>query len=449
MYKRIFHAFFYLLPLFSICSCEDVTDIAAEGVGNLAEECILPATARVGDEVIVQWNGFKENASLSLIASDGNSCPVEDLLVTSSGVSFYIPVSVSPGIYALHLSQDGDRQLGSIEILYPDMPVVGLSLPSYAESGSAVIVGGAGFASSAVLILVSDDGQEIVLNSSAVNAGLSVEVPGNVKGNVYSLYLEQDGLRWLLSSSFRVIKVGGGIKRLVSLQYFSPYSGSVEYRVSWDITYGISPSLKLTQATVSGDAVEEYGHDEYVSTSECSFSLIDGLEESNDLEIMYRLDEQGQVDVASVLRYGDDSPTDFIWNYDAEGHLLNITYESSAGTRNFRTLEYEDGNLTLFRSTAFHYEDPQLFNAPGAPDVVWGFMSLNETTEPSVYIPYLLGWYAPVSANIPSAMTVTLDSGLSSKVRLSYEFDEEGYVTCMKWKRGRDDEWLVFIYDLI
>lgn len=447
--KRIYTAAAVVVMLAFLCSCEDGNGLSSEGTGNLAGECILPLSAKLGGEVIIQWNGFSDDVSLALVTSDGTRFPVEDLFVSSSGVSFTVPVSLTPGVYQLVL--DGEKELGSIEILYPDMPIVGLVLPSYAESGGNLSVGGAGFDASASLMLVTEDGTEIPLDVVLENAGLCAGVPKETDSGSYELYLLQDGLSWLLDDDFRIIKIGGDVKRLVSLSYYVPYSGSIELCQTWDIHYGASPSLRFTESYVEGDDVTVYGYDDYVSVAEASFELIDGLEYSNDLSISYVLDEQGGVESAAVVRYRheDEPPFEFMWNYDGEGYLQSITYENSDGnTVIFRSLEYEDGNLTKFRTSSFFYDD-ELFNAPGAADVVLGFMALNELDEPSVHIPYLLGWYAKTSVNLPSAMTVQLDSGLSSKVKLNYEFDEEGYVTAMSWKRGRSNERVTFRYDLI
>ena len=83
-------------------------------------------------------------------------------------------------------------------------------------------------------------------------------------------------------------------------------------------------------------------------------------------------------------------------------------------------------------------------NHPDAPDVVWGYMSVMEKFDPFLYFPYLLGWYDKSSSLLPSSMTIS--SGMSTKnIPLTYAFDDDGYVTEMKWSDGGDNK-VIFTY---
>ena len=109
--------------------------------------------------------------------------------------------------------------------------------------------------------------------------------------------------------------------------------------------------------------------------------------------------------------------------------------------------KYTDGDLTLFRQTSFAYSQESLLNNPYAADVVWGYMAMKETVDPFVYFPYLLGWYSPKSTRLPVSMSVPSYDGSGADVHtLSYEFDDDGYVTRMSWQEGLSSYSVEFVY---
>ena len=82
-----------------------------------------------------------------------------------------------------------------------------------------------------------------------------------------------------------------------------------------------------------------------------------------------------------------------------------------------------------------------------AADVIWGYMAMKETVDPFVYFPYLLGWYSPKSTRLPVSMSVPSYDGSGADVyTLSYEFDDDGYVTSMSWKEGSASYSIEFVY---
>ena len=92
----------------------------------------------------------------------------------------------------------------------------------------------------------------------------------------------------------------------------------------------------------------------------------------------------------------------------------------------------------------FSYDDASLKNHPDAPDVVWGYMSVMEKFDPFLYFPYFLGWYDKTSSALPTSMTISSGTGTVT-LPLTYIFDEEGYVTEMKWTDGGSNK-VMFTY---
>ena len=203
-------------------------------------------------------------------------------------------------------------------------------------------------------------------------------------------------------------------------------------------------TLIISEYLVDGEEISLEAYDSYVSEDGTTFILDhDGFESSNDVKMTYTRDPEGTVTLADVLIYGKSKTTAFTWNYNADGYLAEVV----SPTTTFRAFEYEDGNLTVFRNTAFEYGDPALVNHPLAPDVVWAYMSMMETNDPLVYIPYLLGWYTKASALLPTVMQKPSATGSGTvDIGFSYEFDEDGYVSKIQWNDGGSQYKLLFVY---
>lgn len=425
-------------------SCVDSkTGGQTEIVTDPVSECIVPEAVRCGDDVILQWNGFGQMASIVMRSSSGEEIVAEISVITASGLIFNVPYTMLPGIYDIVLVQDGEFTLGQIEVLPPDMPVSGISMPSSALVEEVILIKGMGFDSSSRIVFVALDGTEYEIVPEYVAGGLSICLPDSLPEGEYTVVLQQDGYRWTICESFQLMSVA---RTLASVAYQGPYMGTTQVRYTWTVIDEEPLRIVLSEALVEADgSMEEGSYDEYTAVSEYAFELTsDGFEMSNDLEMSYNQDPDGRVMTSDVLVYGNSSPTEFTWTYDPDGYLTEVTYESKSGLRTFRSLFYESGNLIQFRNTMFSYDDASLKNHPDAPDVVWGYMSVMEKFDPFLYFPYLFGWYDKTSSALPTSMTMSSGTGTVT-LPLTYIFDEEGYVTEMKWTDGGNNK-VMFTY---
>lgn len=423
------HLSILLLGLLVLFSCEDMESGKQDGDGT-ASECVLPVSVQAGGEAVIQWDGFAQEADIRLVSSDAKEYDMDVRTITASGLVFKVPLAVPAGEYSVNLVQGEVTELGRITVTEASVPVIGLKVPSGAGKGEKVIISGAGFESGCVVKLVGSSGRPYSLETEIVNVGITIVIPQGIPAGGYEVYLVQDGMEWILSKSFSVYG-DYSVKKLRRIEYDSPYLGTSKLRLAWDISHEEPVTLTLSQYVVDGDEVSLEVYDRYVC-SDGWFELVsDGFESSNDMGMSYVCDQSSGFPLTSdVLIYGDDEPTRFTWAYDADGFLTEIASPS----RSFRSLEYSEGNLIRFRNTEFRYENTELKNHPGAPDVVWGYMSLMEYNDPFVYFPYLLGWYDMDSALLPSVIAVPDPSGSGVIDNpLTYEFDEDGYVTSMSW----------------
>ena len=390
--------------------------------------CVVPETVKAGGEAQIQWDGFKQNASLVLVGMDGKEYKMTVKVITAYGLTFKVPVNTPEGLYNLVLVQGERTGLGEITVTPADMPVTGLKVPSGAEQGETVIIEGVGFEEGCSVVAVDQADQEHSLESEVTYLGLSVVIPADLAEGEYALYLLQDEMRWLLASSFSVYKELV-VKTLERIDYYTDYVDGALLKLSWEISREEPATLTVSQFIVE-DGTETLGvYDMYQFDNEGVLALVaDGFGDSNDLKMSYAPDEEGNVSVSYVLIYGKQEPTPFTWTYDMEGFLTSV----ASPTVTFRSFEYQNGNMTAFNNTSFEYGDASLVNNPAAPDVIWGYMSLLDKNNPFMYVPYFLGWYTKASAQLPTAMIVPSPTGTGTdRYPLSYEFDEDGYVVRM------------------
>ena len=390
--------------------------------------CVVPETVKAGGEAQIQWDGFKQNASLVLVGMDGKEYKMTVKVITAYGLTFKVPVNTPEGLYNLVLVQGERTGLGEITVTPADMPVTGLKVPAGAEQGETVIIEGIGFEEGCSVVAVDQADQEHSLESEVTYLGLSVVIPADLAEGEYALYLLQDEMRWLLASSFSVYKELV-VKTLERIDYYTDYVDGALLKLSWEISREEPATLTVSQFIVEDGTETLDVYDMYQFDNEGVLALVaDGFEESNDLEMSYAPDEEGNVSVSYVLIYGKQEPTPFTWTYDMEGFLTSV----ASPTATFRSFEYQNGNMTAFNNTSFEYGDASLVNNPAAPDVIWGYMSLLDKNNPFMYVPYFLGWYTKASAQLPTAMIVPSPTGTGTdRYPLSYEFDEDGYVVRM------------------
>ena len=429
-----------LLLTFFAVACNDKDGLSGPGAENPLSECVLPASALAGGEVLVQWNGFTEDPAISMVSQDGTSYEVEVTVVTASGLVFLVPSSLTPGTYLVKSGQD---ELGTMEILPAEMPVTGLKMPSGAKTGEEIAVDGIGFEEGCVAVLVDSEGNEHALETELTYSGISVVIPDDMAEGTYSVYLVQDGMEWLLSGSFPIYK-DIVAKTLTCVSYYSPYVGTMTLRLSWEINRDDPVTLTVSETVIDGQEESLEAYDMYVCDAAGLFTLDhDGFEASNDLSMAYDRDSDGVVTKSDVLIYGKKETTPFTWTYDADGFLTDI----SSPTRSFRSFSYEEGNLVRFMNTSFEYSDPALVGHPSAPDVVWGYMSLMEKNDPFICFPFLLGWYDKASAQLPTKMISPSPTGTGTvESALAYGFDEDGYPVSMSWTEGNSEYRVEYIY---
>ena len=135
----------FVVCLLTVFSCEDGGNGTGVSVENPLSEIVLPETVCAGGEVIVQWNGFPEDAVIVLLSADGSEYETILRVVTASGLSFIVPASVPAGIYTVMLAGDRNLELGTMEVTPAGIPVTDVKVPSGVVRGNELFIGGIGF----------------------------------------------------------------------------------------------------------------------------------------------------------------------------------------------------------------------------------------------------------------------------------------------------------------
>ena len=255
--------------------------------------------------------------------------------------------------------------------------------------------------------------------------------------------LVQNDVRWLIAATFDVY-ADIVIKQLSGLRYYTPYIGDQLLMISWRIERGDILTLTHSENFVSGDQIEVNAQDIYQSTDTYSFEIMqDGYEASDNYEFTYNYAD-GVLAYADIVRYNGKT-TQYVWQYNSDGYITEIVLPNLS----IYTITYDSGNIVAFDQTRYEYADPMLVNAPCAPDVTWAYKAVNEWAKPVAVFPYMLGWYDKSSSLLPSAMylpDVSSVAGSEIECHLTYEFDEDGYVTKMSWAAGKDKHWVEYQY---
>ena len=80
-------------------------------------DVLLPSQVEAGGEIVISGKGFTEASVIALSSSDGSGCEIKAAKVTSSSFKGNVPEDLKSGNYKVTLKQNGDWELGSVEVV--------------------------------------------------------------------------------------------------------------------------------------------------------------------------------------------------------------------------------------------------------------------------------------------------------------------------------------------
>ena len=427
----------FILTLVFFYACED-DGLGIKGVRNSLSDIVITDSAVSGEEIIIQWSGFGDDAKVFLVDSAGNKYETPIRVITSSGLIFIVPNGLMPGEYNVILGQN--QNIGTITVLQPYMPVTGISFPAAVAPGEMFSFSGIGLDSSYGVLLLSG-GERLQLDSELSSMGLECMVPAELKTGVYSLILTNGENEWIISNSFKVsIR-----KKLLAVWVESPYDDDVrerdEYRLEFsgaDLTAVVYRSFLLQ----NGEEIEEQSYDRYVKVSDYEFAVEDMDISSLNYGFKYTCTSDGKVISADVHRYSSKTPEgihrEFTWLYDnTSGLPVAVRCDLNGSVVTMQNYIYEGDNMVETNRNYFVYDDPALENSPFGPDAAHAFDMMHYKDEPFLFFPYLLGKHPFVSRLLPDGYMAVSGQTTRVKVPFTYEYDSDGYVTSMSWLEDR------------
>lgn len=374
--------------VFMACSSDDDENMVVNPVSGVS----VPATGKIGNEVIIRGTGFTASDIAIYLENAEKDRFKMEASFNNAGASFSVPFTVAVGTYSVVLVQGtSEWVLGTITLNGADNPVMALLMPdTFVAPGTEVLLGGNGYEAGDKLELLLENATPIEISAITItNSGLQFTVPVTCTEGEYVVNLVRGVSSWELGKMTvqkvrRVKSIAAGASQMgldVTLNLSYDAEGRLSSIVSedgmrWDLSYG--KNLITTASALSGTPLE------------------------------YILDESGKVTKASAVDAYDDTETYNMWMYDGD-YLNSIvnTGESYEGL-NLENI-YEKGdlvNLDAFQIT-YEYGKDALKVAPNTiePGIALQLATLLIAKEDAA-IAFLCGITGKTSGKVPTEMKV-------------------------------------------
>lgn len=386
--------------VFMACSSDDDEQMVVNPVSGVS----VPATGKIGNEVIIRGTGFTaSDISIYLENTEKDRFKMEASF-NNAGASFSVPFTVAVGTYSVVLVQGtSEWVLGTITLNGADNPVMALLMPdTFVAPGTEVLLGGNGYEAGDKLELLLENATPIEISAITItDSGLQFTVPVTCTEGEYVVNLVRGVSSWELGKMTvqkvrRVKSIAAGASQMgldVTLNLSYDAEGRLSSIVSedgmrWDLSYG--KNLITTASASSGVPLE------------------------------YILDESGKVTKASAVDAFDDTETYNIWAYEGD-YLSSIvnTGEWYAGL-NLENI-YEKGNLVNLDAfqIVYEYDKDALKVAPNTiePGIALQLAVLLMAKEDAA-IAFLCGITGQTSGKVPTGMKVV--SGFTPEGEFEY-----------------------------
>lgn len=387
--------------VFMACSSDDDEQMVVNPVSGVS----VPATGKIGNEVIIRGTGFTASDIAIYLENAEKDRFKMEASFNNAGASFSVPFTVAVGTYSVVLVQGtSEWVLGTITLNGADNPVMALLMPdTFVAPGTEVLLGGNGYEAGDKLELLLENATPIEISAITItNSGLQFTVPATCTEGEYVVNLVRGVNSWELGK-MTVQKV----RRVKSIVASASQMGLDDVILS--LSYDAEGRLS---SIVSEDGKRwdlSYGK-----------NLITTASASSGVPLEYILDESGKVTKASAVDAFDDTETYNIWAYEGD-YLSSIvnTGEWYAGL-NLENI-YEKGNLVNLDAfqIVYEYDKDALKVAPNTiePGIALQLAVLLMAKEDAA-IAFLCGITGQTSGKVPTGMKVV--SGFTPEGEFEY-----------------------------
>ena len=342
--KKLFSMMLMLCAVVTFTACSN--DEGEEDKSPISN-VVLPSSAQIGSSVTILGKGFTSSQKFYLTDADNSSAfPVEleNVGVTSDGITFTVPYTLTEGMTAKLVVNDNGKEwtVGTMAILAADNPVSAVSIPSQMPLLSDVTIVGTGFADGDVVsIAANDDDEKIKLDTKVSAEGVVVNTSTALEGEV-NVYLHRGNSVWKIGQTYAYFE-----------RYISNITISDNYMFSMYAAYGYFTTTDGSSDMKLGMEYDENGALQTVTTNveDLKWTLsysgntvsFEG-QMNGGAPYTYTLDDQNRI-VSSTGQdaYTGDEVT-YTWTYDADGYLVKI----ASADETLLDVCYEDNNMKSY-----------------------------------------------------------------------------------------------------
>ena len=342
--KKLFSMMLMLCAVVTFTACSgDEGEEDKSPISNV----VLPSSAQIGSSVTILGKGFTASQKFYLTDADNSSAfpiELENVGVTSDGITFTVPYTLTEGMTAKLVVNDNGKEwtVGTMTILAADNPVSAVSIPSQMPLLSDVTIVGTGFADGDVVsIAANDDDEKIKLDTKVSAEGVVVNTSTALEGEV-NVYLHRGNSVWKIGQTYAYFE-----------RYISNITISDNYIFSMYAAYGYFTTTDGSSDMKLGMEYDENGALQAVTTNveDLKWTLsysgntvsFEG-QMNGGAPYTYTLDDQNRI-VSSTGQdaYTGDEVT-YTWTYDADGYLVKI----ASADETLLDVCYEDNNMKSY-----------------------------------------------------------------------------------------------------
>ncbi len=328
---------FMMLMMCAVSAFTACSDDEENEVINPVTGVSVPATGKIGNEVIIRGTGFTASGIAIYLENASKDRFKMEASFNNAGASFTVPYTLSVGPHSVLLTQNEEEwPLGTITLEEADNPIGALTLPEPVAPGKETLIGGNGYDKGDKIVLQQGDAALVEIPDVTVtDQGLQFTVPKDCAEGVYAMSLVRGASSWSLGD-LTVQK----LRRVKKIMSKVTYFGDVTLNLSYDKEGRLS-SIVSEDSTMKWDL--EYGNDVIKTTS-----VMAGI------PLEYTL-ENGRVVKSVAFDAWDDTETYNYWTYDGD-YLKSVVNEGKEYGGANLNVTYKDGNLSALEECQCTYE---------------------------------------------------------------------------------------------
>ncbi len=220
---------FMMLMMCAVSAFTACSDDEENEVINPVTGVSVPATGKIGNEVIIRGTGFTASGIAIYLENASKDRFKMEASFNNAGASFTVPYTLSVGPHSVLLTQNEEEwPLGTITLEEADNPIGALTLPEPVAPGKETLIGGNGYDKGDKIVLQQGDAALVEIPDVTVtDQGLQFTVPKDCAEGVYAMSLVRGASSWSLGDLTvqklrrvkKIVSKMGGMSISLNLSY--------------------------------------------------------------------------------------------------------------------------------------------------------------------------------------------------------------------------------------